>query len=218
MDTSVGADDFQQPVGIGGFQLGEHTVFQHLIHNGVLSLQLFQHVRVGAPTGLGLFPGGQHQLVKEHLPQLLGGVDVEFMARLVPDALLQRGDPGVQALPEIIQGLPVYKEAGFLHLRQHLAEGQLNGGIQLLHAQLFQLFLQRLVQPVHGLRAVQLPSGVAHGDAGQRIIALGGLQQIGGQSRIEQKALGLQPLGQKQTHQILYIVGDFFRLRGEEAL
>ena len=66
VDASVFADHLQKPIGIGGFQLGQHPVFQHLVHNGVLALELFQHVGIGAPAGFGLFSVGQQQLVKEH--------------------------------------------------------------------------------------------------------------------------------------------------------
>ena len=193
MDAAVFADHLQKPIGIGGFQLGQHPVFQHLVHNGVLSLELFQYISIGAPAGFGLFAVGQQQFVKKHGPQLLGGIDVEFMTRMVPDALLQLGNAGVQALAEVIEGLAVHEKAAGFHLRQHGAEGQLRLIVQTIHAQLTQLGVQHRGQLEHSLRPGRFGAGITNGDPLQSIIALGGFQQIGGQGRIKDEAIRGEP-------------------------
>ena len=77
VDPSVRSDHLAQTVSIGGFQLGELAVLQDLLDDGVLSPQLLQHLRVGGPPCLGLFHRRQAQTLKEHLAQLLGGIDIE---------------------------------------------------------------------------------------------------------------------------------------------
>ncbi|CAN4017544.1 hypothetical protein AJOOGB_AJOOGB_04360, partial [Dysosmobacter welbionis] len=104
-------------VGIGGFQLGVLAILQHRPHDGGLVPELFQHIGVGGPAGLGLFAMGQAQLAEEDLPQLLGGVDVEFLPRHGVDLLFQLGAPPGQQIPESTEGLGVYPASGGLHLR-----------------------------------------------------------------------------------------------------
>ena len=112
----------------------------------MLVAQLLQHVGVGAPAGLGLFPGGQHQLFEQHGPQLLGGQDVELLPRLFPDTLLQRVDGVGHTVSKLSQRGFVHFKPLVLHLRQHGAEGQLDLIKQLLHAEGQQLFLHGALQ------------------------------------------------------------------------
>ena len=52
---AVGGNDLEKSVGIGGLELGEHPVFQHLVHNGMLATQLIKYIRIGAPAGFCFF-------------------------------------------------------------------------------------------------------------------------------------------------------------------
>ena len=74
---------------VGAFQLGVLSVAQHIRHDGRIVPQLFQHVGIGGPAGLGLFPVGQAQLFKQDHAQLLGGVDVECLPRRGVDGLFR---------------------------------------------------------------------------------------------------------------------------------
>ena len=104
----------------------------------------------------------QPQLAEEDLSQLLGGVDVERLPRHGIDGLLPLRDAGGQGVAEGGQGLPVHPAAGLLHLRQHPAEGQLRGLVQLPQVVLLQPGLQKLVKGGNGRRLsgqVSLPPG-----------------------------------------------------------
>ena len=149
-DAAVGVDDLQKPVGVGAFQFRQHPVVEDFVDDRVLVPQLFQHVGVGAPTGFRFLPGGQHQLFKQYRPELLRGVDVELLARLFPDALLQRVDGVHHARAEFGQRGFIYKESLVLHLRQHRAEGQFNVIKQFFHAEREQLVLHGVVQRGNG--------------------------------------------------------------------
>ena len=127
VDPSVRSDHLAQPVSIGGFQLGELAVLQDLLNDGVLSPQLLKHLRIGRPSRLCLFHRRQTQALKEDLPQLLGGIDVEgILSGQGIDPGLDLPDPFRQHLSELHQGAPVHQNPFPLHLRQHRAEGQFN--------------------------------------------------------------------------------------------
>ena len=181
---------------------------QHLVHDRVLAPELLQHVGVGAPAGLGLFPGRQPQLVKEDLAELLRGLDVELPPRVPPDALLQAGDVLVEALAEVIERFAVYQKARVLHVGKHTAERQLRRFIEREHFPLFHLLLQRRCKLPHGLRPGQLLPEIAHGQALRRVVAAGGVEQIARERRIKPKAAEGEPLREQQAHQLLDVVAD----------
>ena len=205
MDAAVRLDDLQQSLGIGGFQLGQHPIVQHLIHDRMLAAQLFQHVGVGAPAGFGFFARGQHQFVKKHRAELLGRKNVELVPGVPPDALLQRGN---QALSEVIERLAVNIEAGLLHLREHAAERHFDGLKELRHTEVPEFCAQRLIERPDRLRPAAFRARIADGNPLRRIVARGRVEQIGSQRRVEDEAVQTQPLFQQQAHQILYIVGN----------
>ncbi len=99
MDASVRADDLQKAVRIGGFELGELAVFEHVAHDGLIA-ELIEHIGIGAPAGLGLFPAGESELFKKHRAELLRGLDVELFPRLCPDGLAQRVDAARKTSPK----------------------------------------------------------------------------------------------------------------------
>ena len=72
VDTAVGANLFQKPVCIGGFQFRQHPVIHDCRDNGVLAFQLFQHVRIGGVAAFGFLHRREPQLVEEQFPQLFG--------------------------------------------------------------------------------------------------------------------------------------------------
>ena len=77
MHPPVFADFLQQAVGVGGFQLGQHPVIHDGGDDGVLILQLFQHLGIGGVALLGLLGRRQAQLLKEDFPQLFWGIDIK---------------------------------------------------------------------------------------------------------------------------------------------
>ena len=68
MNPPVRADYLAQAVHIGGFQLGQLAVLQNAVDNGVLALELFQHVGLGGVAGFGLFYRGKTQFIKQNPP------------------------------------------------------------------------------------------------------------------------------------------------------
>ena len=232
----VGVHGLQKAVGVGGFQLGVLPVLQHRVHNGVLKAELFQHVGIGGPAGLGLLPVGEAQALKQHLSQLLRGVDVEGPPGHLVNGGLLPGDPGGQALAEVPQGPGVHAAARPLHLRQHPAEGQLGGLEQFPLAPLPEPGGQGAVQGLHrrGI-AVQGGGGVPvsqEGEGvrlqvqrlGQLLVEVGdkealkviaprrGVQQVGRQGRVKDEALRRKAVFQQRPRQVLDVVGDLFDL------
>ena len=241
-DAAVGVDDLQQAVGIGAFQFAVLPVLQHVRHNGVLPAELFQHVGVGGPAGFGFLAVGQLEILKEHLAQLLGGVDVEGSPGGVIDPLLQPADGAGKALTEVRQCLGVHQKAPLLHPGQHRAERQFHGVIQLLHAQLLQLGGQGLIQGLHGgavaVEGRPRRSGIRQRGKGIRlqmqglgqffiivgheqplevVASGGGIQQIGGQRRIEPIALYGEVLLQQRPHGVLDVVAHLADIGGEQG-
>ena len=100
MDASILRDLLEQAVGVGRFQLGQHPVIQHALHDGVLCAQLLQYVGVRRIAALSFLDRRQSEAVKKDLAQHFGGIDVEFLARVAVDRRLRLLDPLGKHLPE----------------------------------------------------------------------------------------------------------------------
>ena len=191
VDSAVGADFFHQSISIGGFQLGEHPVVRNGRDDGMGVFQLFQHIRIGGVAGFGLLHRGQRQLFKQHLAQLLGGIDVEATAGIAENQRLTVINAGRQHFPELLQLHLVNGNAPLLHFVQHVAQGQLNLLIQLRHAAAFQLLPQRLLQEphrlgaAHGILVLHVQPQEGGGKLGNRIVGLGGIQVVCCQRRVK---------------------------------
>ena len=173
----------------------------------MLADQLFQHVRVCAPAGFGLFPGREHQFVEQHLPELFGRIDIELVSRVAPDAVLQHVDLIVQTLAEFIKGLAVNKEAGTFHFRQYATQRQFRRVVKPFHVQFPKLAFQRLTeQPGRfGSAAGEAKKTCAETLSG--IVSVRCVDQITGESRVKDKVVDWQPFIQQQPHQIFYMAG-----------
>ena len=240
VNPRVVRDDLGQALHIGGVELGQLTVLQHAVHHRVEAPELVQHLGAGGVAPAGLLSGGQLELVEQHLAQLLGGVDVELQPRLLVDAPLGASDALGQRRSEALQRVPVHQNACTLHLGQHRAQGQLYGLKQLRQAVFGQLRLHFLPERPHsgggaeqvrgglsallrlvrerlpGLSAVQRRAAVGLKQLRQLIAPGGGVEQVGGQRRVEHKALGAQTRAQQQVHQLLDAVGLLAHGGGEE--
>ena len=181
----------------------------------MLAAQLFKNVGIRAPAGLGLFAGRQHQLLEQHLAELLWRIDVELVPRQLPYLILKLGDARIQALAEIVQRLAVNEEARALHARQNRAERQLGGIIKLSHPKLREFALHNGLKQIYGLRAVQLPPQIAHGYSLKSVGALRRVEQVGGQFRIEYEPVQRQMLGQEPLHHGFDAVAALFYFRGK---
>ena len=92
-------------------------------------------------------------MLKQHLAQLLGRIDVKALSRQLINQALVLGDSLVQHLPVFLQGLDIHLHAADFHRCQHLGQRQLNLVQELfltaLCNQLPQRFVQR--QQVHAV-------------------------------------------------------------------
>ena len=77
--------------------------------------QLLQHLGIGGIAALGFLFGGQLQLAKQNIAQLLGGIDIEFAAGQLIDLLLQLDGQSIQVDAKLPQALAVDAKAGELH-------------------------------------------------------------------------------------------------------
>ena len=116
-------DDLDQAIGIGGFQLGQHAVIHDCGNNGVLSLQLLQHIRIGRIAGLGLLNGRKPKLFKQKLSQLTGRIDIERFFGVAVYQLFAIIDPLGQHSAKLLQLILIDQYALALHVIQNRTEG-----------------------------------------------------------------------------------------------
>ena len=90
------------------------------------------------------------QAFKEHLAELLGGIDVERPARLFIDVLLERLELHFHLAAEGRESVRVHAHARVLHAREHGAEGQLNLIIEFVQLALFKFGGKGLIQRIDG--------------------------------------------------------------------
>ena len=90
------------------------------------------------------------QAFKEHLAELLGGIDVERPARLFIDVLLERLELYFHLAAEGRESVRVHTHARVLHAREYGAEGQLNLIIELVQLALLKFGGKGLIQRIDG--------------------------------------------------------------------
>ncbi len=202
MDPSVAADDLQKAVAVGGFQLGQRAVFQHHLHGGVVVAQVFQNLRACGVPAFRLFAGMEPELCKQRLPELLRGVDVEF----VPDGLIDFGldlrDAILKVLPVLPDSGGVHREPDGFHAREHARERLLDFGQELALAVLFDLRRQAAGEPrKNGRRARLFGNAVIRGrrnlifrrKAADAVIRGGGVQKISRQHGVHPQPFHRNP-------------------------
>ena len=90
----------------------------------MLILKLFQHIRVGGITGLGLLHRWKAKLFKQEFSKLLGGLDIKRRFRVREDQSFAIRNPLREHLAEILQLLPVDGDTFLFHSVKHTAQGQ----------------------------------------------------------------------------------------------
>src|SRR5918996_4504140 len=93
---------------------------------GMLYGELLQYLGVGGVAGLGLSDGWYAHLLEENLAELLGRPDVEGVADVLVDALLQLRDTALQLLPHLFEGGGVDGHPDLLHLTENAGERELH--------------------------------------------------------------------------------------------
>ena len=123
VNAPVRPDHLQKSFHIGGVQLLIGAVLQNVVDDRRIPAQTFQHIRAGGVSALGLFAGGQAQILKQRFAQLLGAVYVELVAHFLIDGGQFGGQRRLQFPAEGFNALFVHLNAGVLHLGQHFRKG-----------------------------------------------------------------------------------------------
>ena len=229
VNAAVVRDLLDEAVGVRALELGHGTEIEDGVDDRVLATELFQHVRVRGVAAFRLLARRQAELVKEDLPELLGGVDVEFLPGIAEDRLLRSLDPALEHIAEGDERHLVRLDARSLHFSEHAAERQLDLVIELLHAVLRELFRQSFIERADGrglrqagadargvfsdLLAVRAADGKAQmllHNAVQVVAAPRRVKIIGGQRGVEDEALRRVSLFQQTAHQRLAVMRDLF--------
>ena len=121
----------------------------------MLCAQLLQHVGVRRIAALSFLDRRQSEAVKKDLTQHFGGIDVEFLARVVVDRRLRLLDPLGKHLPEGQQRKLIGLHALVLYPRQYRAQWQLHVREERIQPHAAQLFLHRLDKRGDGRRAAE---------------------------------------------------------------
>ena len=169
-DAPILADHIQQAVCIGGLQLGQHAIVHDGRYDGMLVLQLFQHIGIGGITGFGLLNGRKFHLLKQQLTQLFGGIDIKGRIRVGINEALTISNALRKHLSKLQKLLTVDGNAPLLHAIKHTAKRQLDVVIKRRHP----LPLQLGTQNAH-----QIPNSL--GTSGGITIIHGGTKEIGSQ-------------------------------------
>ena len=114
-------DRRRQRVDVGGLELGDSPVLQQPARQFVGRRQLGQDVDVGRVSAFGLLEslGGQLELVKQHLAQLIGRVQVEFAAGQLEALRLQAAELDAEFRAHRLQRRRIDQDAGRFHVGQH---------------------------------------------------------------------------------------------------
>ena len=154
---------------------------QNIAYHRAVILQAFQGLGIGGIAAAGLFAGWQAQLVKQGFPQLLGAVQVEFIAHSLINAAKAALQLGAQHFAKAANAFFVHQYAGVGHIRQHLRQGKFDLIHQLSHSLLVHLGIhalhQRDQQPgIRKFRAGKLAfNAVGIGQSAYQIVACAGV-------------------------------------------
>ena len=126
MDPAVLADDLEQALAIGGVQLGKRTVIEHHLDDRMVVTQAFEHLGVGAVAALGFLLRRKVQVIKEHLAELLGRVDVELLTGVEVDRAFQLLDLRGKHHAVVGDALSVHGKAEVFHLGKDACQRDLD--------------------------------------------------------------------------------------------
>ena len=200
------------------------------------AFELFEHLRIRRVAAFRLLDGRKPQPFKEHLAQLLGRVDVEFLPGIAENIRLIFLDADLEHIAERDERHLVDENAPRLHPRQHRAKGQLDLIIELLHAAFAQLPGQLLIERRNrrnisqkrcllcrflsdGLffRITDLCAAVLRENVVQLIIAPRRVQIISRKRRIKDKSVRRDAALEKRSHEALAVMCDFLDRCAEQS-
>ena len=139
VDSSVFSDHIAKPIRIGGFQFGKLTVFQNILHNGMVRCQFIQDICCSRIACLGLLSTWKSHFFKKDHSKLLRGIDIKILPCLLPDRFLQLLNTHTQFLTITFKFLSFDGNSPFLHGIQRKYQRKLDFIINLSHSCFIQL-------------------------------------------------------------------------------
>ena len=191
----IRADICRQSVRVGGFQLRQRPVLENILHDRIVPRELFKDIRRSGIAGLRLLPAGDVHRLKQHLTELLRGIEVEGVPR---HRLNRRGiflRHGVELYAVGAQPLRVNTEADGFHLGENRQERQFYVRQQHFCAVLTYCFVKLTFQLRQKVRERRV--GLHHfsqqvcGELLRRFGTEGGVCHIGIQGNVKQACTNL---------------------------
>ena len=200
----------EKAVHVGGFQLGDLAVLQNVLNDGVVLFQLIQYLGRGGVARFGLLVGGEHESLEKDLAQLLGGIDVEGLARVGKDAALQIGGVGVQYQAVLVNGIAIHLEADALHIEEDGGQGHFHISEHAQLPGLFQLCDEGIAQGFVATDGISRESiaQISHGDTVRIKATQARIEGVGGQHDIEIRRREGNTVGGHAVVKILGVKGD----------
>ena len=124
-DFTVLTDQRLHTLDIGGIELCQITILQHRLDDRMLISDFFQNIGARAVTALSFFTRRQFQSFKEHITELIRGLDIETTTRVRVYFFLQLVSLCLQFLPDFIQKCVVRANSFRFHPGQHFDQRQL---------------------------------------------------------------------------------------------
>ena len=169
----------RQRVHVGGFQLAELTEFQDQSRQPMADSQLRKDVAVRRSAGLGPSALRQAQLVEQDRGKLLGGGDVELLAGLGVDLLLERRDLRRKPFRHLPQHVGVEANPVALHLNQHGNQRKLDPREQVQHLLFAKLLIEEFGQSERNVRVrAGVFANLLHRNAVHRGLLLAAADQV----------------------------------------
>ena len=133
VDPVVRVRQSRERFSVGPAQLGNLAVRKNVGHDLMIRKEPFQCLRVGGISGFRLASCRERQFLKQHFPQLLRRIDIEFVTRLHPD----RGGKGIFRRLESFgigdDPVRIDLEADVLHIGKDRCQRQFNLPEHTLH-------------------------------------------------------------------------------------
>ena len=198
VEPPVGGHQGRQRLDVGRAQLRVDAPLEQLVDHRVRRPELLEDRRVGRVAGLRALALRQVQLEEEDLLELLGAAEVELVADVDVDLLLEAGRLRGELPVEDGERLEVEGHADRLHPREHRDQRQLDVAEQPVELDLGQALLERLAD---GDRRQRLETGarrrrqlrrrrqdlveVLGDDVGDGLAAQRGVEDVGRDLRVE---------------------------------
>jgi hypothetical protein len=198
MQAPIGCDQRRQRLDVRRAQFGVDPPLEELVDHRVGRAELLENGGVGRKPGLRPAALWQVQLEEQDLFQLLGAAEVELVADVGIDALLEPSDLRSELAVEHLQRVEIERDAGRLDPREHRDERQLDLAEETLQPELGQAFLERLADRHRGEGLETGASGrrkvggrwqdlveVLRDDIGDGLAAQCGVEDVRGDLRVE---------------------------------